>query len=294
MRAGSSTPHTVSCTAHVAALVVLLALTSCGGSGTGDSDDSLSGAVGSTRAHYQILELATGRVTAAGAVSDLTTNPAYRTSHLVFRLVEVGSGTIGSSASQLGAAIDPAAAVVGASSFYLAVFETTQAQWQQVAGNAPWMLLTSNDGGDDVRIGDELPAIGISHDLANVAMTTYRTNHGITLALPSDTQWEVACRAGGTGTWAWGGTAEPATVAAAAVVWETAGATRGARVVGERAPSVLGFFDLHGNVWELTNAGNLRGGSWNDPVAIARAANRAAIDPGTRHLLVGLRLVYQP
>ena len=55
-----------------------------------------------------------------------------------------------------------------------------------------------------------------------------------------------------------------------------------------------GLVGLHGNVWELTSAGNLRGGSWNDPVANARAAHRAAIDAGTRHLLVGLRLVYQP
>ena len=275
------------------ALFVLLALTSCG-SGTGDSDDALTGAVGSTRAHYQVLELATGRVTAAGTLSDLASNPAYRTTHLVFRLVEVASGTVGSTSSQLGAAIDPVATAVGSSSFYLAVFETTQAHWQAIAGTTPWTLLASNDGGDDVRIGDDLPAVGLSHDLATAAMTTYRTARGVTLTLPSDTQWEVACRAGGTGIWTWGDTAAPATVTAAAVVWETAGATRGARAVGGRVPSALGFFDLHGNVWELTSAGNLRGGSWNDPLATARAAHRAPIDPATRHLLAGVRLVYVP
>lgn len=281
-------------TSHVVLLLVILALTSCGGSGTGDSDDSLSGAVGSTRARYQIIELANGRVTAAGTVPDLTTNPAYRTTHLVFRLVEVGSGTIGSSSAQLGAAIDPVASAVGASSFYLAVFETTQAQWQELAGNAPWTLLTSTDGSDDVRIGATLPAVGVSHDLATSALATYRTSRGLSLSLPSDMQWEVACRAGGSSTWAWGDTVVPTTVTAAAVVWETAGSTRGARVVGERTPSTLGFFDLHGNVWELTSAGTLRGGSWNDPLATARAAHRAVIDPATRHLLVGARLLYVP
>jgi len=275
-------------------MLALLLLSSCGGSGTGDSDASLSGAVGSTRAHYQILELASGRVRAVGSVSDLTTNPDYRSTSMVFRLVEVGSGTIGSTSAQVGAALDPAATTVGASSFYLAVFETSQAQWQALAGSTPWSLLTSADGVDDVRIGNDYPAVGISQDLATSSLTAYRSTSGVLLTLPSDPQWEIACRAGGSGTWAWGDTAQSATVIATAVVWETAGAIRGARPVAERTPSTLGFFDLHGNVWELTSAGNLRGGSWNDPVANARAAHRAAIDPGTRHLLVGLRLVYQP
>lgn len=281
--------------AHLISIVIMaLALTSCGGSGIGNSDVSLSAAVGSTRAYYQILELASGRVSAVGSVPDLTTNPAYRSTSMVFRLVEVGSGTIGSTSSQLGAALDPAATTVGAPPFYLAVFETSQAQWQALAGSTPWSLLTSADGVDDVRIGNDYPAVGISLDLATSSLTAYRSTSGVLLTLPSDTQWEIACRAGGRGTWAWGDSTPAATVTAAAVVWETAGAIRGARPVAQRTPSTLGFFDLHGNVWELTSAGNLRGGSWNDPVANARAAHRAAIDPGTRHLLVGLRLVYQP
>jgi formylglycine-generating enzyme required for sulfatase activity len=180
------------------------------------------------------------------------------------------------------------------SSFYLAVFETTQSQWQALGGGTPWTLLTSSDGSDDVRVGATMPAVGVSFDLATSVLAAYRSSRSITVTVPSDSQWEVACRAGGGGTWTWGDTIVPATVTAAAVVWETAGTTRGARVVGERTASALGFYDLHGNVWELTSAGNLRGGSWNDPLANARAAHRAAIDPATRHLLVGARLVYVP
>ena len=145
-----------------------------------------------------------------------------------------------------------------------------------------------------MRVGDTFPAIGISLDLANAACQGYLTARNVHLAVPSDLQWEVAARAGTSSTYAWGESLAPAVVAANALVAETAGATRGAQPVGAFAPSTLGFYDLHGNVCELSAEAHLRGGSWNDPVSTARAANRAEIDPATRHLLVGVRFVYQP
>jgi hypothetical protein len=275
-------------------LVTILLLSSCGGSGTGDSDGSLGGGVGQTRAHYQILDIVSGQVSASGPLADLATNPDYRTTKLVFRRVESTRGTIGSGSGALGAALDPTASTVRASAFYVAVFETTQAQWQLLGGGTPWAQLTSVDGADDVRIGDDYPAIGLSHDLVSSTVQIYRNSQGVRLDLPSDVQWELACRAGGSGVWSWGSQADGATVTPAAVVWETAGTTRGARTVAGRAPNAFGLYDVHGNVWELTGGGYLRGGSWNDPVATARAAHRAPIDPATRHLLVGARLVYIP
>ena len=273
--------------------LLILALTACGGSGTGSSDDSLSEGVNQTRARYQILDLASGRLSASGAVSDLLSNPAYRRTKLVFRLVE-GSGTIGSSSGQLGAALDPAASPAHAAAFYLAVFETTQAQWELLAGGTPWAQLTSADGAGDVQIGDDYPAVGLSHDLVTSTVQAYYSGVGARLSLPSDVQWELACRAGGSGVWSWGSQTDGVTINAAAVVWENSGTTRGARTVAGRAPNALGLYDLHGNVWEMTGSGYLRGGSWNDPLATARAAHRAPVDPSTRHLLVGARLVYVP
>jgi formylglycine-generating enzyme required for sulfatase activity len=279
------------------AVIMVLVLASCGGSGVGNSDKSLGTTVNQTRARYQIMNLTNGQIEARGSVDDLISNPAYQSTHMVFRLVDVGSGTVGSTAAQLGALIDPAAASVTLGFFYLAVFETTQAQWQALtgpSGSTPWTGLSSANGSGDIPQGNNYPAMGISHDLASAAAANFRATRGAQLSLPSNTQWEIACRAGGSATWSWGSTSTSAEINAAAVVWENAGNTRGARTVGGRAANALGFYDLHGNVWELTSGNYIRGGSWNDPIANARAAHQAPIDPSTRHLLVGVRFVYQP
>ncbi|HEX3135819.1 MAG TPA: SUMF1/EgtB/PvdO family nonheme iron enzyme [Planctomycetota bacterium] len=269
-----------------------IGLNGCGGSGTGSSNGGLGGGVSGTRAPFQVLDLATGLSTAVASIGDLDTNPAYRTTRMAFKLVNVPSGYIGSASGAPGAALDPAAAAAGAPAFYLAAFETTQAQWQLIAGNTPWTTLASAQGVDDVRVGSDYPAVGVTLTAAQQAVQNFRAASGITLAVPSDLQWELACRAGGNGTYAWGNAVAPA--ATAAVVWETAGDVRGARQVGGRTPNSLGLYDLHGNVWELTSGAHLRGGSWNDPLVVGRAAHQADIDTDTAHLLVGVRFVLVP
>ncbi len=277
-----------------AALVIgALVLGGCGGSGTGSQDTGLSSAIAKSRASYQILDLLTGTVHPAGQVPDLLSNPLYRTTSMVFRRVHL-PGAVGTASVGLGTGVDQGAAAVAPDRFYLAVFETTQAQWQVIAASTPWTTLISATGPEDVRVGDTYPAIGISLDLANTACQGYLAARSVHLAVPSDVQWEIAARAGTTSTYAWGESLAPAVVTANALVAETAGATRGAQPVAGFAPSTLGFYDLHGNVSELSAESHLRGGSWNDPVSTARAANRADIDRATKHLLVGVRFVYQP
>jgi formylglycine-generating enzyme required for sulfatase activity len=280
--------------AATAGLALLLAIAGCGaGSGTGSSDSGLSDAIGRTRSAYQILDLASGTVQAAGSVPDLLGDPAFRSTKMVFRLVDAGATPIGTASGALGAGVDPVATSAAPPRYYLAVFETTQAQWQALAGSSPWTTLLSATSASDIALGNGFPAIGISHDLAVTACAGYLASHHVQLGLPSDVQWEVAARSGG-GTFAWGESQAPAVVAANALLAESAGGARGAQAVGGLLPTALGFYDLHGNAWEQTSEGHLRGGSWNDPVSTARAAHRADIDPATRHLLVGVRFVYRP
>jgi formylglycine-generating enzyme required for sulfatase activity len=275
-------------------LVACFITVSCGGSGVGSSNGSLSVSVSETRAYYQIVDLASGQVSTAGEIPDLTTNVAYKTTKMAFRLIAIASGTLGTSSNALGAAVDPTASAGALPSYYLAVFETTQAQWLLIANSTPWTLLTSLDGSNDIRIGNDYPAIGLSPDLVTSATNAFRSTRGVQLSLPSDAQWEIGCRGNTGSTWAWGDIADATTVPPAAIVWETAGNTRGARTVGSLAPNALGLYDIHGNVWELTSGQHLRGGSWNDPVSNARAAHQVNIDPSTRHLLTGVRLLYVP
>lgn len=279
-------------TASLMASLIVLGMAGCGGSGTGSSSGGLGDGVAVTRAPFQVLDLTTGLMTPVSTITGLDSDPAYRTTRMAFRLVNVPNGVIGSAADAPGAVIDPAAVSAGAPQFYLAAFETTQAQWQLIAGTQPWNTLSSAQGAGDVQIGDAYPAVGITLTEAQQAVQNFHATSGINLTVPSDLQWELACRAGGSGTFSWGDAVAPA--ATAAVVWETAGDVRGARLVGGRTPNSLGLYDVHGNVWEVTSDAHLRGGSWNDPLDVGRASHQADIDTVTSHLLIGVRFVFVP
>jgi hypothetical protein len=277
------------------ALAAIL-LSGCKG-GAGAKLNGLLGSGGtgaSPQTSYLVLDLRTRASVRVTSVPGLATDPAYRDALMVFRLVDCSSAQVGTAASGLGAVIDPPVATVTVAPFWLAVFETSQAQWRRLAGSTPWTGLVSASSPDDVRVGDAYPAIGISVDAAAAACASGASTRFGRLALPSDVEWEAACRAGSTGAYAWGDTATQAQVDATALVWENAGSARGARAVGLGEANAFGFYDMHGNVWEPTAEGHLRGGSWNDPLATARAANRAPIDSGTAHLLVGVRFAYRP
>jgi formylglycine-generating enzyme required for sulfatase activity len=278
--------------------VTLLVTAGCGGASSGigstTAGNALVQTVAQTRASYQIIDLNTGVITPVASVPDLATNANYRTNQLVMCLVQAGSGTIGTPSGAVGSSLDAPASAISYGRYYLSAFDTTQAQWQLIAGTTPWLQLASATSSADIRIGANYPAIGISYNVAQAACASFAAAHGMTLVLPSDAQWEIACRAGGTQTYWWGNSTSASVVAANALVWETAQNQRGAQPVGLLQPNAFGFYDIEGNVWQMTSAGHLRGGSWNDPLATARCANTASIDPDTAHLLVGLRLCYNP
>ncbi len=106
--------------------------------------------------------------------------------------------------------------------------------------------------------------------------------------LPTDSEWEVAARAGG----------DPAKGAPPdlnAVAWYQANSDGRTHSVGLKTPNSWGFHDLLGNVWEWTGNGHslsspVRGGSWNSRAQSIRAAYRSPVDRSNRWDILGFRL----
>jgi formylglycine-generating enzyme required for sulfatase activity len=262
----------------------------------------VTSAVSLGTAPYVVLDLASGRLDTRVAIPDLTTNPQWRTTKLVFRRLPTTTGTIGAPSADLGTALGDAPVTgVAVGTTFLAVFELTQSQWTALGGSAVWLDPALRAAGGDV-IAAGAPAFAISHSEATALCSNYSTGRSFRLALPSGATWELACRAGnGVGWFAWGDAMDPDTVRPFAAVFETQAGQGGPRQAdGSRLANAFGYFDLHGNVWEWLaetdgfGDGLVCGGSWNDTVPLARASNRVTLDPTVAHPLVGVRLVLIP
>ena len=121
---------------------------------------------------------------------------------------------------------------------------------------------------------------------------------GLTYRLPTEAEWEYACRAGGTGEYcrlADGFEITESTLDKVAWYNKTSGGST--HPVGQKIPNAFGLYDMHGNVWEwcedLYEAGSSgrvnRGGGWH-AIGGCRAGDRYSHDPDGRHDALGFRL----
>ena len=177
--------------------------------------------------------------------------------------------------------------------FYIGIYEVTQAQYTGVMRRNPawwsgnptwpieqvtWRMLTDSDGFLD----------RLNRTLANKYGGT------LTADLPSEDEWEYACRAGTQTAFNNGRNithidADPALDPLANYSRADSGSPR---PVGSRQPNAWGLYDMHGNVAEWCQNRFLRGGSWKSNAANCRAAARTQISgdaaPSNE---VGFRLV---
>lgn len=274
---------------------IIFSLSGCGGSGidgrTGD-DGGVGQAVAVVEAEWLVIELATGSLEARmEAVADLTTNPIYRTSHLVLRRINAVSTALGSASGERWAQDDEPRSTAAISPYFISVFELSRGQWRHLSASTPWReVVPASLAGlaDD----DQLPICGVSLDQVVAACAAW--NRGGTFALPSAVQWEAACRSGSTTAFSWGDQSEEATVSRFALVRQTVSGIEGPWPVGQREANAFGLYDMHGNIGEWTTDSGLRGGSWHDGLPLARSANRMMLDRSTSHALAGARLIYAP
>lgn len=122
--------------------------------------------------------------------------------------------------------------------FYLGKLEVTQAQWWTITKNNPSHFPDPN-----------LPVERVSHEDVQGFMDKLNELYsasGISFALPTEAQWEYACRAGTTSAWHFDGTEENVQEYG----WVMDNATGTSHVGGELQPNPFGIHDLHGNLWE--------------------------------------------
>ena len=268
--------------ACVAAAV--LASAGCGGAG-GSATDALGDVISAATAPYAVVDLGNRSVSYLLKLPNGGVDASVRTTGIAFRRVTVGSREA-----------------------FVGVFELTQAQWQAIAGAGPtpWSAVPDQICDPAQAVGPDHPAYNLDYENVVLALAAFPLAGGARLAVTSDAQWTAAC---GTSTgWWWGDTSTQAQVAANAVVRESvlsvsrnAGGIDigGPLAVGSRQPNGLGFFDLHGNVWELIAPGDhVRGGSWRDAAYQSRSEITAASGQGVHdqleHALIGVRLVLIP
>ncbi len=185
--------------------------------------------------------------------------------------------------------------------FWMGRTEVTEGQWRRVMGKSPSGFQSC---------GDDCPVQGVSwKDAAKFVKKLRRLNEGrFHFDLPTEAEWEYACRSGGRReVYAGGDDLDE-------VAWYKGTAGRSAHPVGRKAPNGLGIYDMSGNVKEwcrdwydarayekhqrknpVCTEGRpfrlARGGSWYDHGSFARCTHRVAYKPGYRSNGFGFRLV---
>jgi formylglycine-generating enzyme required for sulfatase activity/serine/threonine protein kinase len=200
--------------------------------------------------------------------------------------------------------------------FYLGMYVVTQGEYQRVMGNNPSEFSATGKGKDKVSGQDtkRFPVEQVSWDEAvefsrKLSELPAEKAAGWWYRLPSEAQWEYACRAGSTTRFCFGDDER----LLAEYGWCGADAGGMTHAVGGKRPSAWGLYDMHGNVWEWCQdwydkdyyarsatddpsgppGGSdrvFRGGGWNDPARRCRSAYRAINAPGARYINLGLRV----
>ncbi|RMG74760.1 MAG: formylglycine-generating enzyme family protein [Bacteroidetes bacterium] len=200
----------------------------------------------------------------------------------------------------------PAHEVVLTRDFWLGQFEVTQAQYEAVMGYNPAVFQRLPQAGDR-------PVDMLSWDDCQTFIAQLNTLGLGNFRLPTEAEWEYACRAGTNTLFSWGDDLAEGPMLAHA--WYNSRAEGRSHPVGFKKPNSWGLFDMCGGVWEWCQdwlgpyqaeaqtdpqgpeEGTrrvYRGGSWfNEPEAL-RPANRHGHPPDTRGTNSGLRLVWEP
>ncbi len=193
--------------------------------------------------------------------------------------------------------------------FYISETEVTQQQWTRVMGNNP----------SNFR-GNTLPVETVSWNDCQIFIEKLRAKTNKMFRLPTEAEWEYACRAGTTTPYNTGGclSTSQANYDGTNRTYQNCGQGENRKTtlpVKSFSPNAWGLYDMHGNVWEWCNDGYgtyentrqtnpkgavndsfkvLRGGSFRMYGPFCRSASRLELAPDKKGAGTGFRLVYIP
>jgi formylglycine-generating enzyme required for sulfatase activity len=189
--------------------------------------------------------------------------------------------------------------------FYLGICEVTQEQYQRLMGSNP-----SKFSGVPVRPVEQVTWTDAAEFCRRLNEAPQEKSAGAVYRLPTESEWEYACRAGTTTCYSFGDDF----AGHVRDVWWQGSQTQ---FVGQLRPNAWGLLDMHGNVWEWCQdcyderyyqqlVGNIandpqgpssgsfrlfRGGGWGDWAGICRSAFRNRAPPDFQNSGIGFRVV---
>ena len=217
-----------------------------------------------------------------------------------FRLIPHGDWTIGSPETENGhSPVEKCHGITLAEPFYMGVCEVTQAQWAAVmgAGENPSHFRGGERPVEEVSWTQCVAFCRKLEALEHLVKGTY--------CLPSEAEWEVACRAGSSAAFCFGDDV------ARLVEWADYHENNGRRTspVGLLRPNAFGLHDMHGNVWEWCRdlyrnyPGDdtpqskvhgyrcIRGGNWFVDARECRSASRSRLPDQSVGNMLGFRIM---
>ena len=271
---------------------------------------------------YLVVDLTGGTDAKNYPVSYLTGEPnggwtdEYKTDKLVMRRIESGKFDMGSPEDEQGRKDQKMQHKVTLSkAFYIGVFEVTQRQWKLVMGSNPSNFKDNSDiypveqvSYLDIRGSGDGAKWPVNNSVdATSFMGKMRAQAGKAFDLPTEAQWEYACRAGRTGVNAGKDDLDD-------MVWYNDNSSGKTHPVGQKKANAWGLYDMRGNVWEWcldwhetyapsasdprgASSGKCRiprGGSWNSAANGCRAVSRLVYYPNNRRSYLGFRVVLPP
>ncbi len=224
--------------------------------------------------------------------------------------IRPGTFTMGSPSNEKGRQTDegPQTKVTISRGFLLSKYEVTQAQYKAVVGSNPSYSKGDIKPVEQVSWHD---AVAYCAKLTGKEKAAGRVPGGYEYRLPTEAEWEYACRAGTTTLFSFGDDESKL----GEYGWYDSNSGNTTHSVGEKKPNGWGLYDMHGNVWEWCQDwyGNypggsvtdplgpatgsyrvLRGGGWSSLAGDCRSAYRSDFEPGSRIDCLGFRPVLAP